>query len=138
MEILVNETLNKCISIWRHITIYKYLFSKVTMDIAVADPGFSIGGANLVGGRQLPRRLRFIKFVCRNERIWTLRGGARRRRPLDPPMYWVRKTLYYDTFGYKNKSCADDVLNDKLESGIGTLRRCQSTESDVMLRNAVT
>ena len=27
------------------------------------------------GGRQLPRRLRFEKFVCQNERIWTLRGA---------------------------------------------------------------
>ena len=40
-----------------------------------------MGGADLVGGRQLPRRLRFEKFVCQNERIWTRRGGARRRRP---------------------------------------------------------
>ena len=47
----------------------------------VADPGFPIGGADLVGGRQLPRRLRFEKFVCQNERIWTHRWGARRRRP---------------------------------------------------------
>ena len=51
----------------------------------VADPGF------LVGGRGLPRRLRFVKFVCRNERIGSLRG-AHPVRPLDPPMeifdYW--------------------------------------------------
>ena len=42
----------------------------------VADPGFPVGGvADLVGGgRQLPRRLRFEKFVCQNERIWTRRG----------------------------------------------------------------
>ena len=37
------------------------------------------------GGRQLPRRLHFEKFVCQNERIWTRRGGARRRRPP-----WIR------------------------------------------------
>ena len=49
--------------------------------IAVADPGFPIGGANLVGGCQLPRQLRSKKFVCQSERIWTLRGGARRQRP---------------------------------------------------------
>ena len=34
------------------------------------------------GGRPLPRRLRFEKFVCQNERIWTLRGG---RVPAAPP-----------------------------------------------------
>ena len=34
------------------------------------------GGADLMGGRQLPRWLRFKKFVCQNERIWTRRGGG--------------------------------------------------------------
>ena len=29
---------------------------------------------DLVGGRGLPRRLHFIKFVCQNERIGSLRG----------------------------------------------------------------
>ena len=42
------------------------------------------GGADLVGGRQLPRQLRFEKFVCQNERIWTQRGGARARRRRPP------------------------------------------------------
>ena len=42
----------------------------------MADPGFPVGGADLVGGRQLPRRLHFEKFVCQNERMWTLGGGA--------------------------------------------------------------
>ena len=42
---------------------------------AVADPGFPVGGVDLVGGRGLPRRLRFEKFVCQNERIWTLGRG---------------------------------------------------------------
>ena len=32
-------------------------------------------GVDLVGGRGLPRRLRFVKFVCQNERIGSL-GGA--------------------------------------------------------------
>ena len=32
-------------------------------------------------GRQLLRRLRFEKFVCQNERIWTHRGARRRRPP---------------------------------------------------------
>ena len=38
--------------------------------ISVADPGFP------VGGRGLPRWLRFENFVCQNERIWTLGGGG--------------------------------------------------------------
>ena len=47
-----------------------------SMIMSVADPGFPVGGgADLVGGRQLPRRLRFEKFVCQNERIWTRRGA---------------------------------------------------------------
>ena len=37
---------------------------------SVADPGFPVGG-----GRQLLTRLRFVKFVCQNERI----GGIFRR-----------------------------------------------------------
>ena len=39
----------------------------------VADPGFPVGGGvDLVGGHGLPRRLRFVKFVCQNERIGSL------------------------------------------------------------------
>ena len=38
------------------------------------------------GGRQLPRQLRFEKFVCQNERIWTCRGRAPAAPPLDPPL----------------------------------------------------
>ena len=34
------------------------------------------GDVDIVGGRGLPRRLRFENFVCQNERIWTLGGGA--------------------------------------------------------------
>ena len=54
---------------------------KRTDPIAVADPGFPVGG-----GRQLPRRLCFEKFVCQNERNWTLRGARAGGVPLDPPM----------------------------------------------------
>ena len=52
--------------------------------IAVADPGFP------VGGRGLPRGLRFENFVCRNVRIRTLGRGERApgTPPLDPPMDW--------------------------------------------------
>ena len=41
------------------------------------------GGADLVGGCQLPRQLCFEKFVCQNKRIWTLGGHA----PVAPP--WI-------------------------------------------------
>ena len=34
------------------------------------------------GGQQLPKRLRFEKFVCQNERIRTLRGAL---LPAAPP-----------------------------------------------------
>ena len=49
---------------------------------AVADSGFPVGGVDLVGGVcGLPRRLHFENFLCRNERIWTLRGGLPSARP---------------------------------------------------------
>ena len=38
------------------------------------------------GGHQLPRWLCFNKFVCQNERIWTLRGCTPVVPSLDPPM----------------------------------------------------
>ena len=49
-------------------------------------------GANLVGGVPTPDPAKFCKFVCQNERIWTLTGartpgGA----PMDPPL--LRVTL---------------------------------------------
>ena len=47
----------------------------------VADPGSRGGRQPRRGGCQLPRRLHFIKFVCQNKRIWTLRGRA----PAAPP-----------------------------------------------------
>ena len=54
----------------------------------MADLGFPVGGR---GPRRrrcgLPRRLHFENFVCQNERIGTLRGGAHRARPLDLPMH---------------------------------------------------
>ena len=61
-----------------------------TQTSPVADPGFPVGGREPRRGHGLPRRLRFENFVCRNERIWTLRraladlGGARLARA--PPM----------------------------------------------------
>ena len=60
--------------------------------MAVADPGFAVGGgANLVRGAMvadLRMWLDFEDFVCQNERIGTLGGGghAPDAPPLDPPM----------------------------------------------------
>ena len=54
--------------------------------VAVADPGFSPGGA------PTPKSAIIFQFFAEtdeNERIWTPRGGARPwRPPLDPPMGW--------------------------------------------------
>ena len=49
--------------------------------LSVADPGFPVGGGG-VG------QLRFVKFVCQNERIGSLGGGggAPGAAPLNPPM----------------------------------------------------
>ena len=59
------------------------------IDNAVADPGFPIGGAPTCWGVcRPPMRTLFSENVCENERngsCWG-GGGARRRRPLDPPM----------------------------------------------------
>ena len=51
--------------------------------VKIQDPGFPVGGVNLVGGRRLPRPLRFENFVRRNERIWTLSGLGVRRDTVD-------------------------------------------------------
>ena len=50
----------------------------------VADPGFPIGGANVVGGADSRGGLRFKNCVCQHERIWTLRGA-----PATAP--WIRQ-----------------------------------------------
>ena len=49
---------------------------------------------DLVGGRGLPRWLRFIKFVCQNERTGSLSGGggAPGASPLNPPMVMLKST----------------------------------------------
>ena len=56
---------------------------KCHRDISVADPGFPIGGVDLVGrgGAWTPEVVTFQKFVCQNERIWTLRGACAGHAP---------------------------------------------------------
>ena len=56
---------------------------------AVTDPGFAKWSAHLVGGHRLPTRLHYEKFVCRNERIWTLRGARAGGAP------WIRQWKHY-------------------------------------------
>ena len=51
------------------------------LSCSVADPGFPVGGVDLVEGHRLPRQLRFENFVYQNERICTLGG----RVPGTPP-----------------------------------------------------
>ena len=52
--------------------------------VAVADPGFPDGGGNPVGWCQGPTQRCRKRLVCKNERIWTLRGA----RAGDAP--WIR------------------------------------------------
>ena len=52
------------------------------------------------GGHQLQTRLHFKKFVCRNERIWTLRGARAVGAPLDPPMRCQINNPDSDSYGF--------------------------------------
>ena len=56
--------------------------------IPVADPGFPVGGgAEPLGGHQLPMQALFSENICENGRIgshWG--GGGTPAAPLDPPM----------------------------------------------------
>ena len=58
------------------------------------------GGSRISHGRggQLPMHLHFEKFVC-PERIGTLKGGAHRGCPLDPPMVYLSFCYMYDRGG---------------------------------------
>ena len=61
----------------------------------MADPGFPIlGGTNFVGGHKLPIRLHFVKFVCQNGRITTLRGRAPGAPPGPANAYWPELKLW--------------------------------------------
>ena len=56
------------------------------IQLAVADPGFPVGGAwTRWGGRGPPTWVLLGKNVCKNERIWSCRGGVRPARPPPPP-----------------------------------------------------
>ena len=82
----------------------------------MADPGFPVGGRRPRRGRQLPRQLHFEKFVCQNERIWTLRGGAHQWHPLDPPMQsqvgWCKRHAPY-------LNCPSFTCSDRSRISVG-------------------
>ena len=62
--------------------------SSILAHLAVADPGFLVGGAwTRYGGRGPPTWALFTENVCESERIGSRRGGVRRARSLDPPMF---------------------------------------------------
>ena len=44
--------------------------------VAVADPGFPVGGVDRLGGCGPPTRVLFGENVCKNERIGSRRGGG--------------------------------------------------------------
>ena len=56
------------------------------MQLAVADPGFPVGGdAKPLGGANLRRGHFLAKMYAKTKELYPV-GGAGRRRPLDPPM----------------------------------------------------
>ena len=71
---------------------------------------------DLVGGRGLPRQLRFEKFVCQNERIWTLRVG----RALGTPpsrsanVFKCSGNVFYRKSTIGTKIAAIEANNDRL------------------------
>ena len=66
----------------------------------MVDPEFPVGRQS-GRGRQIPTWLRFIKFVCQNERIGNLRG-VRCGYPLDPPLVMV-------CVGYRNGEVGGEI-----------------------------
>ena len=53
--------------------------------MAVADPGFSVGGADPLGGADLQRVHFLVKTNAKTKEMDPV--GGRRRRPLDPPTH---------------------------------------------------
>ena len=61
----------------------------------MADPGFPVGGhAPVRGGVDLRRRHFFPKMYAKTKELGPI-GGARRTRPLDPPMH-LQIVQYYE------------------------------------------
>ena len=61
--------------------------------LRVADPGFPVGGVDLVAGAWTPEVVTFRKFFMSKQKNLDVGGDVRRARPLDPPMTSVRFTF---------------------------------------------
>ena len=57
--------------------------------IAVADPGFPVGGMHPLGGHGPLLQVLFGENVCENKRIGSHRGACTRHTPLDLPMHCI-------------------------------------------------
>ena len=67
------------------------------MTLAVADPGFPIGGVHPLGGAVDFRHGHFlVKMYAKTKELGPIGGGVRPARPLDPPMIRIVTTLYVD------------------------------------------
>ena len=82
--------IRKCVIVGLCPGLHLSLFSSVYSHIAVADPGFPVGGGvDLVRGAVDPRGGYVSKILhVKMKESGPVGGGARRARPpLDPPMY---------------------------------------------------
>ena len=71
------------------------------------------------GGHGLPRRLRFIKFVCQNERFGSLRGARAGGAPLNPPMHTDATCI--NTFESFTCECKAGYIRDGMTCLIGNI-----------------
>ena len=62
---------------------------------SVADPGFLVGGVDLVGGAWTPEAVTFQQFCVKMKESGPLGGSVRRARPRDPPMPMARANSKY-------------------------------------------
>ena len=90
--------------------------------LAVADPGFPVGGGmDIVGGHVLLRQIHFRKFVCQNKRIWTHRGACTQHTPINLPMLRSYKNNKY-IFTYI-QSMLDSKFSVRMINLLGTSLR---------------
>ena len=82
--------------------------------MAVADPGFPVGGRQVFGGRRPLTQVLFGENVCENERIGSRWGGrAPAVPPLDPPMngaYCLQINRIFRRLKYQKLNSQFDTL----------------------------